>query len=72
MRAHEPIKDLQTYPKKYVSPMQLAEYIGVTRRTIYHHIEKGALGAVRRMGVVRIHVAEARRYLCLDNTPSER
>ena len=72
MRPTKPIHDLNAYPKKYLSPMQLANYIGVTRRTIYHHIEKGALRAVHRLGVVRIHVDEARRYLELDAAPQDR
>lgn len=60
--ATEPICDLRTCQRKLISPMQLAEYIGVTRRTIYHHIDKGALRAVRRHGIVRIRIEEARRY----------
>ena len=63
MRAHLPIIDLSSYERKYLSPIQLAEYAGVTRRTIYNHLDKGALRAVKVGGVLRIHVAEARRYL---------
>lgn len=56
------ISDLSTYRRRYVTPMQLADYIGITRRTIYHHIDKGALAVVRIGGVLRIRTTEARRY----------
>lgn len=59
----EPIADIDTYPKKYISPIQLAMIFNINRRTVYKHIEKGALRVVRRCGVVRIHIDEARRYL---------
>lgn len=62
MRAHEPIRDLRTYPKKYVSLLQLAEYFGITRRTIYHHVDKGALRVVKRGGVIRVRIEEACNY----------
>lgn len=57
-----PITDLGTYRRKYVTPAQLAEYVGVTRRTIYHHIDKGALPVVRIVGVIRIRIRDAREY----------
>lgn len=57
------IPDLATYPKKFVSPQQLADYCGVSRRTIYHHIEKGALPTRRIGGVLRIHISIAREYV---------
>lgn len=60
--------DLATWRKAFVSPIQLAAYVGVTRRTIYHHIEKGALAARRIGGVVRIRTAEARRYAGVEAT----
>jgi excisionase family DNA binding protein len=56
------IRDLATYPYRFVTPMQLAAYVGVSRRTIYHHIDKGALAAVKIGGAVRIALAEAQRY----------
>lgn len=66
MRATKPITDLSTYRGTYISPIQLANYVGVTRRTIYTHIEKGALRA-RKIGkgvraAVRIHIRDARVY----------
>lgn len=65
MRTHTVIADLTTYRGRFVSPLQLAEYVGITRRTIYHHIEKGALQVVRpggKCGSLRIRIDEARRY----------
>lgn len=56
------IDDLATYPRKFVTPMQLADYVAVSRRTIYHHIEKGALRAVKIGGMVRIPIKDARAY----------
>lgn len=56
------IDDLSTYQRKFVTPIQLAAYVGVSRRTIYHHIEKGALHAVKRGGALRIPIAVAREY----------
>ena len=60
------IRDLRTYRKPFVTPDQLADYVGVTRRTIYHHIEKGALRVVKIGRLVRIPSAEARRYAGAD------
>lgn len=57
-----PVDDLETHPKKFVSVIQLAGYLSVSRRTLYYHINKGALRAVKRVGVIRIPIEEARRY----------
>lgn len=57
-----PIDSLATYPRKFVRPLQLARYTGIPIRTIYWHIEKGALPAVRRGGCVLIRVEIARTY----------
>ena len=54
------IDDLATYAKP-LSLIQLADYIGVTRRTLYTHVEKGALKVVKRGGVIRVTPGEARR-----------
>lgn len=61
--ATEPIDDLARCPRKLITPIQLALYAGVTRRTIYHHIEKGALKVRHVGGVIRIHITEARKYV---------
>lgn len=58
------IDTLATHPGKFVSPRQLAEYLNVDPRTIYYHIDKGALRARRIGGVLRIPIAEARSYAC--------
>lgn len=58
---HPPVDDLATRHKP-VSLIQLAGYVGVTRRTLYTHVEKGALKVVKRGGVIRVTAAEARRY----------
>jgi hypothetical protein len=70
MQAHEIIQDLETYPKKFVAPLQLARYLGVTARVIYYHIDKGALPAVVQRGIIRIPIEEARRYCRPNNSVS--
>jgi excisionase family DNA binding protein len=62
MRPTEPIKNLKTYPKKHVTPIELATYVGVPRRTIYHHIEKGALPFKKRGGAIIIRKSDALAY----------
>ena len=59
---HPIITDLATWPKKIVSPAQLACYVGITRRTMYHHIYKGAIPAFKRRGVLMIRIEAAREY----------
>lgn len=54
------IQSLDSHPKKYVSPEELAEYFGVPRRTIYHWVDKGALPAKKVCGLLRITVVSAR------------
>jgi len=57
------IHDLDTYPRPFVTVEQLAAYWGVSRRTIYRDVEKGALPA-RRVGtrLLRIPIESARDY----------
>ena len=62
MRQTEPIKDLKSYPKKHVTPIQLANYLHLSRRTIYHHITKGALPIHRLGGIIRIRKSDALIY----------
>jgi hypothetical protein len=57
-----PIADLKTYSKRYVTPAQLADYVCVTRRTIYTHIDKGVIKVVHVGGVLRIKTVDARQY----------
>ena len=70
MRTTIPIADLTTYRGKYLSPIQLALYVGVTRRTIYTHIDKGALRATKIGGVVRIRLVDALIY-CGEDRQSQ-
>jgi len=70
MRQTQPIKDLKTYPKKHVTPIQLAMYVGVSRRTIYHHIDKGALPIHKLGGIIRIRKSDALIYA--DEAPAAR
>lgn len=60
--AVERIEDLSTYRRAYVTPAQLADYVQVSRRMIYKHIEKGALKARRIGNVVRIKRRDALVY----------
>ena len=62
-RPRTPLVDLKTYPHKYVRPQQLAIYADVPIRTIYYHIKKGALRAVKVGGLLRIQVQIAQEYL---------
>jgi excisionase family DNA binding protein len=54
--------DLAHYPRKFIAPIQLARYLSISRRTIYHHIQKGALRVRKIEGTIRIPIDEARRY----------
>lgn len=56
------IEDIDTHRTKHVTLPELAAYIGVTTRSLYHQIDKGALIAVRIGGVIRVKTTEARRY----------
>lgn len=57
------ILDLETHTAKMVTVEELAAYWNVSKKTIYRHIEKGAL-PVQRLpeGAIRIRIEDARRY----------
>lgn len=57
------ITDLNTHPKPFVTVAELIDYTEIPRRTMYHHIEKGALAAVKIGGCYKVPIAEARRYV---------
>jgi len=57
-----PIVDLRTHPTKFVRPTALGRYLGIARRTIYNHIDKGALKTVKRGGILVVRIADAREY----------
>ena len=58
------IIDLRTHPAPYVTVAELAAYWGVSERTIYRDLDKGALRFVRvgSSGIIRIPIAAARGY----------
>jgi excisionase family DNA binding protein len=53
---------LATHPKKFVTVDELALYLELPHRTLYHHIAKGALPALRFGRLIRIPIADARSY----------
>lgn len=59
----QPISDLDTYEGRFVTPQQLADYVRISKRTIYYHIAKGALPVVHIGNLVRIRIEDARRYI---------
>lgn len=61
-RPRTPAVDLLTTTRRYITLQQLAEYMDIARRTLYYHVEKGALPVVRRRGVLRIKIDDAREY----------
>lgn len=56
------IADLRTYRRRFVTLIQLAHYCGVSRRTLYNHIDKGALRVRKIGGVIRVPIEAARQY----------
>lgn len=57
------ILNLETHQAQFVTVQELAEYWGVSTKTIYRHIDKGALKALQLPeGALRIPIAEARSY----------
>ena len=57
--------DLARETRRLIKVPELAECCGVTPKTVYRHIQKGALKAVYvgPFNVVRIPIEEARRYV---------
>lgn len=56
------IADLSAWPHPYVCPSQLARYLSVSRRTVYHWITKGALPARKVGGSLLIRTRVARSF----------
>ena len=58
------IDNLDTHQAKFVTVQELADYWNITPKTIYRHIEKGALPNTRVLpgGDIRIPIEEARLY----------
>jgi excisionase family DNA binding protein len=57
------ISDLTTHPMHYVTPRELADYWGVSVKTVYRWIDKGALPA-EPIGpkLLRIKTDDARAF----------
>lgn len=58
--------DLAACTRKYVTPLQLALYLEVSRSTIYNQIDKGTIRIKKIGGLIRIPLAAAREYADLD------
>ena len=56
------IESLATWPKRFVTPLQLARYTGVPIRTVYYHINLGVIATVIRIRRRLITVPEAAKY----------
>lgn len=58
------IRDLDRHDEPFISVMELAQYWGVSEKTIRRDIDKGALRVMRvgSAGLIRIPIAEARAY----------
>lgn len=65
-----PIKDLATHPRPFVSIGALAEYLEISPRTVYHHIEKGTLKANKIGGRLKIPLEEAQRFASVPARPT--
>lgn len=50
----------------FLSPQQLADHLGVCRKTIYRWIKAGDLPAVRVGGVLRVSIVETERWMKLQ------
>lgn len=66
--------DLSTHDERHVSVAELAEYWGVSERSIYRDIDKGALQSVRvgSGGIIRIPIEAARQYGRPTDAPTDR
>ncbi len=64
------IHKLATWPHPVVRPRQLAQYLNLPLRTIYHHIEKGALPSFKRGGIRLIRKEDALAYA--GESPADR
>ena len=62
-RTREPIIDLATHPRRYVTVPALAAYLECDARTVRRMIHEGALPAVRVGRHWRIPVEDTRRAL---------
>lgn len=70
-RPRTPLVDLDTYPHKYVRPQMLADFVDIPIRTIYYHIQKGALSAKTIGGVLRIPIESVWAYVGYSRTQTQ-
>jgi hypothetical protein len=61
-----PPRTLAEHRGKFIRPLVLARYLGTPIRTLYYHIEKGALPVVRRRRTIQIRIEVAREYAAED------
>lgn len=68
------IMDLSTHGERHVTVAELASYWGVSERTIYRDIDKGALPVMRvgSGGTIRITIEAARQYGRPADAPTDR
>lgn len=68
------IIDLDRHPDPFVSVGELAQYWGVSERTIRRDIAKGALRVMRvgSSGIIRISIAAARQYGRPDDSRAQK
>jgi excisionase family DNA binding protein len=59
------IRDLARHPVRHITVQEYADYLHVPARNIYHWIDKGALHAVKLEGIIRIPIAEARKFAAI-------
>jgi excisionase family DNA binding protein len=63
------IPDLRTTTQRFISPLALADYLCISRRTVYLHIETGKIDAVKVGGQWRIPIQSARVFAGLIDPP---
>lgn len=65
-RPRIPLTDLNKFPLKYVRLQALSEYCDIPLRTIYYHVDIGALHAVKIGGVLRVPIDDAKAYVSTE------
>ena len=57
------IRDLKNHPDTFVTPKELAQYLGRSERFVQSQIEKGALPARKFGRTYSILIADAQHYV---------
>jgi len=60
--AQNPTNISQGVWKRYLRIDEVAQYLGISRRTVYRLIEEGALAAVKIRGCSRVHWEDLHRF----------